>query len=609
LASISASSERVYTVAKWLGLNENPDGDTQLKPGEAAEMRNFRITRDGNLQKRPGMKTLHAARAWAGPIRGIWHGRVGGTDCTVFAAGGGLWLYDLAANTAVSVKKPDTVFTDAPTTFFGFSQKLYILNGHEYLEWDGSLPPSGGAVPVTGYVPLVAVSTSPTGGGTPRDQVNKLTAKRRIWFSPTGSAAAFQLPEKGLAAIGYVKNLTTGANFTAGTDYSVNLNNGTVTFAASPAAGTNTLEVEYMASVSLRSQVEAMRFAEIYNGATDNRVFLYGDGTNKAFYSGLDNNGSERADYFPDLNVLNVGSANTPITALIRHFSQMAAFKTDSAYTVDYGSITLANGQAAAAFYIVPVNRTIGNTAYGQAQLVGNNPRTLFNSAVYDWRNAYGAGLTADERQAELVSERVFASLRAMDLATAYTFDDNERQEYYVIQNGRAVVNNYATNTWYVYTDFNIALLFTAGGGLYGCTPGGDIVGISRDYKNDNGAAIDAYWRSGSLSFDRPWMTKYATKIFVTMKPENKANVQVTVKTNKKDDYAVKTVAYGFISFVRVNFAHWSFGMNTQPQTARLPVKAKGFSSCQLVFESRAGWNTATILSTEIKVKYIGEIK
>ena len=55
MATISAnSSEKIYKITAFAGLHESPDGDTKLKAGEAAKMRNFMITRDGNLKKRPG---------------------------------------------------------------------------------------------------------------------------------------------------------------------------------------------------------------------------------------------------------------------------------------------------------------------------------------------------------------------------------------------------------------------------------------------------------------------------------------------------------------------------------------------------------------------------
>ena len=49
-------TDKVYSITKWLGLHEHPDGDTNLKMGEAAKMVNWKITRDGNLKRRPGQE-------------------------------------------------------------------------------------------------------------------------------------------------------------------------------------------------------------------------------------------------------------------------------------------------------------------------------------------------------------------------------------------------------------------------------------------------------------------------------------------------------------------------------------------------------------------------
>jgi hypothetical protein len=313
---LTGSEESVFKIHKWLGINENPDGDTQLSPGEAAEMRNFKITRDGNLQLRSGYKTIHTERSWTGPVRGIWTGKAGDAEHTVFAAGGELYTSDFAANAATPILRSGVTVTDAPTFFFGYGGRLYAMNGYEYIEWDGA----GDAIHAEGYRPLVSVAVPPAGGGTQLEQVNRLNGLRRVWVSPNGSAATFTLPEKGLASVDYIKDRATGADY-APEKYSSSLADGTVTFSAAPTGGTNSLEIGYTHPDSFRAQIVSMRFAEIFNGATDNRVFLYGDGTNRAIYSGLDYDGNERADYFPDLNVLDIGTANTPITALIRHYA------------------------------------------------------------------------------------------------------------------------------------------------------------------------------------------------------------------------------------------------------------------------------------------------
>ena len=59
MATITAeTNEKVYSVPKWLGLNEHPDGDTRLKMGEASKMVNWKVTRDGNLKRRPGSEII-----------------------------------------------------------------------------------------------------------------------------------------------------------------------------------------------------------------------------------------------------------------------------------------------------------------------------------------------------------------------------------------------------------------------------------------------------------------------------------------------------------------------------------------------------------------------
>ena len=602
----AAASENVATISCWLGLNENQDGDTLLKSGEAAEMRNFRITRDGSLQKRPGYRTIHTTRTWTGAIGGIWHGFISGTAHTLFAAGGKIYEYDFSTNAATSVMAAGTSFTAAATAFFGFGDKVYAMNGHEYLEWDGAVPPAGGFAAPTGYRPLVAVATPPAGGGTLMESVNRLNGLRRVRFSPTGSATAFVLSEKNLASIDYVRNLVTNTDYTPTTDYSVNLATGTVTFGTAPSAGTNTIEIAYTFPTDYRSQVAAMRFCEIFNGAQDTRVFLYGDGSNKALYSGIDMSGLSRADYWPDLNDVHVGEANTALTALIRHYSSMVAFKTDSAYAVDYGQITLESGALTSAFYVTPINRAVGNAAPGQVRLVNNNPWTLFGAAAYEW---YISGTSNDERLTNRRSDRVKDTMSALDLSEAAVYDDNERQELYILQGGTALVYSYASDAWYKYTGFDFTALITVEGALYGCTPAGDIAQFSRAYNSDNGAAIDCYWRSGSMAFKRDWTKKFSGLIFVTIKPEALASVAVTLATNKKSLYPKKIAAYGFTSFCDANFGHWGFATSTKPQTQRLKIKAKKFTYYQLIFESNDDWSTATILSTDIKLRYSGDVK
>ena len=177
MANITGSaSEKVFQIQRWLGLNENPDGDTKLKMGEGAVMRNFRVTRDGNLQKRPGTKiwqTVVAGKAVEAVL-------VDHDDILVICD---QTLYRLYWNSGTLTKASIIDFTanDGPGTdrphMFAFGGKVYILTGHKYYCYN---PSNHTCAEVAGYVPIVAIAVPPAGGGELYEQVNKLTPKRKV---------------------------------------------------------------------------------------------------------------------------------------------------------------------------------------------------------------------------------------------------------------------------------------------------------------------------------------------------------------------------------------------------------------------------------------------
>jgi hypothetical protein len=536
-------------------------------------------------------------------VRGIWSGFVGGTEYIVGACNGRLWSLSIDEQGVWSKSDIGIVDTDNPVHMYGFDDKLYLINGSEYKVWDGEALAN-----VTGYRPLVSVARSPDGANQQAlEQVNLLNGQRRVWFSPNGTDKDFILPEKPVASVDYVKNLTTGDNINP-SDYTVNTTDGKVTFTNAPTAGTNTIEIGYTVSNSARSEVTAMRYSEIYNGVTDNRVFLYGDGSNKAIYSGLDYNGQARADYFPALNTVLLGDSSTPITGMQRHYSELIAFKTDGAFAINYDTITLPEGQVTAGFYVRPINSVLGNEALGQVQLVENNPRTLESGGIYEWRIATGA--VHDQRNADRISQRVGLTLMRMDLPNAVTFYDKINHEYYVMQDGKMLVNNVENDTWYIYENLPATCMITYKDELYIGTTDGYIRHLSREYMSDNGDPIQAYWQSGSMDFGAGHLSKYSDTLWVGVKPESYGVITVGVDTNRYTE-AVKTksVASGFFSFLDLDFTRLSFNTSDKPQMEKLRIKAKNFSYYTLIFSSDSNNTRATITNADIKVRYTGYVR
>lgn len=606
MAKIQANTnEKFFQITKWLGINKAEDGDTYLKMGEASDAVNFRVTADGHLQKRPGTKTV-VDLEMNYPIKGLWDGYVDEKRVLLGACNGKLYSFRSFAGEWQKAVLGD-INTSGHVHIFGFSGNAYILAQNEYKVWDGTELKE-----VEGYVPLVRISAIPSGGGEDMENVNRLTGKRRMWFSPDGEATTFVLPEKGshMKSIDSVIDLKTSTEMTG---YTVSTADGTVTFDTPPAKATNSIEIAWTMDVNYRQQVTAMKFSELYNSTQDTRIFLYGDGSNKAIYSECDYDGIPRADYFPDLYEMAIGDANTPITALIRHYSTLICYKSSSTYSIRYGDITLSDGTVTAAFYSSPINRAIGNEAAGQAQLVLNSPRTLYGYDVYEWKNnsAYSSNLTADERQAKIISERVQAILKTFAISSCICYDDNTEQEYYICYDEKCLVHNYTADTWSYYTGLDVEGMTRHGDYLVYATSDGKIKEINYSYTSDDGAAIKCRYETGMMDFGQSWMRKYSSMMWIGITPEGKTKLTFTGETDKSSTLTEKDIertVTGF-DFESIDFSNMEFETDVRPKMHRLKIKAKKFVFYKLVITSENADAHGTLVSWSIKVRYTGMAK
>lgn len=581
---VSSTGTYARKIEKFLGLNECKTGDSLLKLGEAAKLENFKISKEYCLQIRPGTKT--AVTLGTTPVRGIWTGRVSGTEYTLAACGGHIWNV-----TGMTGGLDLGELTDDETQFFGMNDNVYILNGHEYLFWTGA----GQIQPVVGYIPCVVTAAKPAGGGTTLENYNLLSPYRRQRFSADGESKDYHLTEFPIAGVSGVT-----VNGQTITDYTVNTVTGVLTFPTAPAEGLSNVEVTYRVDADKSQLVFSKRYHEFYNGTTDTRVFLYGDGSNIALYNGLDENGVSRADYFPALNELQVGASNTPITGLIRHYSRMLAFKPEETYKVEYATQTLADNTVIAGFLVKPINRELGHEALGQVYLCDNNPFSLCSGAVYEWKIYYSSAVV-DERSAKRISQRVETSLQNMDLKRCVTYDDRWNYEYWITCDGTALIYNYAADVWYKYTGLPTITCFTLVHNLlYFGTKEGTIVAQSSAWRSDDGRNIAAYWESGSMDFDTSWKKKWSSEIFVGLRATGDSALTVTAMSDVKGTYYAKRLSLAVSGFDHLNFAHFSFDFRTTQKSIRARIRVPRFRVYKLVFFSDSNQHTATVTDVVI---------
>lgn len=246
----------------------------------------------------------------------------------------------------------------AKSTSFIFNNRLYIIDGKNYLVYDGETVTS---VLDNAYVPMTYINIITSGEnadiGTEYEQRNILQPKFRHTFIADGATTEFFLNENALDAISEVK--VYGQTKTQGTDYTVDLAHGSIKFAVAPAKPENTVQIEgatssenvYYPEMYAGIEVVAKKVFTSVSGVTDecaeisrlitdctiatiydNRVFLSGNPNypNHIFYAARNSTGYVDPSYFGVLNYMQDGVGIAPITGMIAVADTLMVLKDDT---------------------------------------------------------------------------------------------------------------------------------------------------------------------------------------------------------------------------------------------------------------------------------------
>lgn len=618
MATIQGSTkQQKVSIKEFKGMFESPDGDTQLKYGIATEMRNFCVSETYHLVTRPGILCGEYNPQSGGvkhQVCGMWSGWWDSKKLSVI-----VWTDMIRCVIDGSGAFGITTVTVGRANVFDFGGKIYMQAKNNLLQpelyrldfaWDSvNLGWTVTRNVVEGYVPLVVTGAAPSGGGTSLERVNLLTGKRRISYSADGTSADYILPEKASAVHSVIVDNVASAEYTVPADGSkVVFNAGHL-----PPVGINNVEITYTrddtglesSNDDDRALITGCMYCEAFNGSTDNRMFFYGDGSNICYYSGITQAGEPTVEYFPALNEIAIGSGNSPIMAMGRHYTRLMVFKPDCTYAISYDTIYLADGLATSGFYLRPMNRELGSDCIGRVVTCDNFLRTICRGNLYEWKQT--ASYYQDERYARIISGPVRNSfLKADTVEQVFLFDDDRRHRMYAFLNdneGTVLVNDYQLDVWYKWTGFR---------GVYNMMRGPDDVlffsmyadddtdylcsldeHLSYDYIIDpedskwHQKMIDCYWESGHMAFGSESTRKYSSYVWCTLLAGPGAVAVISARTDRKSDGPEKTDWANTTGlFDAIEFDRFSFVTYLAPFARRLKLKLKKFVYYKLIIQS-----------------------
>ena len=619
-------STKTFAVNKFLGLHESPAGSTGLKLGEASKIENFYITDDYKLKSRPGVSVV-VDRSDYGELVGIWQGVIGNRLWLMTICGSSEYQYcTVEFNTIDNYGSPisfgSPLFADfsKPIKIFTLGSKIYVCGaGTNSLIVAMELYSDAEKVICRSrdiaYVPLIVSGDVPAGGGTLLEPLNILSDYARVQFSADGEATEYTLPD----VVSDVLTVTIDGELLDSHSYDPDTH--TLMLNSPPAKGVN--NVELLCDVSsddltqARAKFLSMRHCEAYNGSTDSRMFFYGDGTNVCYYTGVPAYGDGL--YVPAGNEIAVDSTASAITGMRRHYTRLMAFKKDGAFSITYEPVTLADGSVVAGFYVRPASRDVGNDMDNQIQTVGNYPRTLCGGSLYEWRHT--ASFYQDERYAKRISENIAITLAAADPSKIVTCDDDTDRTYYMFLNddaGTVLVNRYELDLWTVYTGevfkniryadgFHGEMLFANDTTIFRFDPD-SAFDAPVDGVGEN-VPIACLWESGYMAFGADYLRKHSSTLWVSMLPQPSSKMDITVRTDRRDEYMVKSAGRPLLDFSSVDFSNFSFLVSTAPKMQRIRLKVKKFVYYKLIFRVTAPGARATVLGYDQQVRFASQVK
>lgn len=598
-------------------------------------MRNFLVTDACNLTVRPGIQRLDTQMVRTpGQILTVWAGHIGeesgsGEDAFLVVVDvldgiDRFWMYRKDENGSWEVNAHQegalglTSADGAVVKVFAFGSKLYVMStGKTCVLEDGQLRE---AEP---YIPLVIAGMDPAGGGTTIENINLLTGKRRVDFSADGTATVYVLPSEAREVVGIRVDNTDYPPEALGT---FDQEKAEFTFSTAPQKGVGNVEFTYdtdsAAAEANRQKLLRMPLIEAYNGSTDTRLFIAGDGSSICYYSGVTETGEASPLYFPAMNEVKVDVTGAAVTGLVRHYSKLLVFTREGAYTISYEPVTQADGTTIAGFFLRTMNREYGNDAAGQVQTVNNYPRTVTKDGIYEWRIT--SSYYKDERYAKRISDNVKRSLEGADMGRIVTCDDNFSKTYYVFLNdeaGTVLVNRYdigKEGVWCIYNSHLCRAVKHAVmcHGTMVFSDGREIFYFTENATKDTAAdpegeavPIKALWESGYMDFGADFRRKYSSQIYVSVLPQVNSAVTITAATDKRSEYLEKNIAMNLFSFENFGFPWLTFDTNETPKIHKIRLKVKKFVYYKLIFKVDQPGAQATILGYDQAVRFASMAK
>jgi hypothetical protein len=601
MAQMSMSAPKSLPLLRLEPFRGMDVSGTQIDNHHSSDMLNFNIDDKGSLNKRTGYARVFPTSLGVGKINGIYE-FVKGDGTSVFIIAWGTNLYTQSGNA-----QPVSIYTglqNQKVNFFTMSNKCYIMDGVHLLVYDGVTVST-----VTPYIPTIQISKPPAGGGSANEDFNLLGNKFKDSFSSDGTATVYQLSLNGLDATPVTATVGT-TTIAEGSGLTVDRTNGKVTFTSSQVGGTNNVIITAGKTVSgYPERIKSCSLSVGFGGSNDSRIFITGNPSmgEYVFKSGLFDPG-----YWPENGFYKF---NEKVMGFSKQYDYLIIERLNGKHLISF-QIT---DTGVVSFPSKPINDKVGTIASGSIQIIENNPVSLSQDGVY----MITASNVRDERNVTHISQSIDRKLlleTSLSNVVSVDFD----KKYWLAVNNKVYILDYTQKSpvnpigeWFVYDNIPASCFLEMGGFLYfGSSTDGIVYRFKKEYEgtafNDDGVAINAYWTSKLITFDRDDMKKYVNSLYFSLKPASKTSVDLFYSSDKKENMSINTgnpIQFNLFDFGNIDFANFTFYTSTFPKEVVAKVKATQITHFQLTIKNDKLDESLAILSLGIDYRYQSKVR
>ena len=228
-----------------------------------------------------------------------------------------------------------TGLREGASNSFSYGEKWYFKDGLHYLQYNGKVIEN-----VEGYVPTTTIARKPAGGGTPYEDINMLSDRRKNSFLADGESVDYYLDTMSIDSDFVPVVRVDGALLSDG-KYTVDYKNGKISFTVAPTApltdGQDNVLIEFKKTVpEYREKILKSTLLQVF----DNRVFFSGNDAepNTVRHCSLDD-----PSYVSDTDYYNEGLDATKIKGMVAGNNALWVFREPSSSntTVFYHTPTI----------------------------------------------------------------------------------------------------------------------------------------------------------------------------------------------------------------------------------------------------------------------------